>query len=138
MKTVFKNLSVSSVFSGSKSCPWDNSNFGKFGKNHNTVTVRNTETGKRTSFDFWGSIVNPEIKSDYDRLNALYCFVSDSLSGLDSFEDFCYNFGLELDEIKSLNVWKACKRSAEKFFRVSGLSVNEAYDFLNELQEIAG
>ena len=105
--------------------------------NSYTVTVKSRETGKKTSFDFWCSIASPDFEKEYDVLNALYCFVSDAISGLYSFDEFCGEFGYDTDSRKAEKVYKACKRAYAKFERVSGFSENEMYDFINELSEIA-
>ena len=133
MKATFKNFDVSAVFHGDKVSAWDSRNY-----NYSRVTVKNTTNGKETSFDFWGSIVNPVLETEYDLLNAFYCFVSDAISGLESFDYFCSEFGYDTDSMKAYKTWKACKRSFDKFKRVSALSDNDMYDFINELQEIAG
>ena len=83
------------------------------------------------------SIMNPEIDSEYDTLNAFYCFVSDALSGTYSFSEFCGEFGYDEDSRKAEQTWKACQRSLKKFERVSGYGLDEMYDFINELSEVA-
>jgi hypothetical protein len=99
--------------------------------------VKNTESGKTTRFEFWCSIMHPKFETEYDVLNAFYCFVSDALSGLYSFDEFCSEFGYDTDSRKAEKIYKACKRAYTKFERVSGFSENEMYDFINELAEIA-
>lgn len=133
MKATFKNFTISTGKRTFKPSSWDKRNTNSY-----TVTVRNTETGSRTSFDFWCSIARPTFCTEYDVLNAFYCFVSDAGCGADSFTDFCRNLGYDSDSITALKTWKACKRSLAKFLRVSGFSDDELYDFANELQEIAG
>lgn len=132
MTTTYKNFKISAEFDDLKVCNWD-----EYNDRHNKVTIKNLENGKRTSFDFWGSIMNPSLETDYELLNAFYCFVSDAVSGLDSFCDFCRNFGYDEDSRRAEKAWKACKKSLEKFERVSGFSIDEIYDFVNELSEIA-
>ena len=131
--TTYKNFKITAEFGGLKFASWD-----EYNDRHNKVTIKNLENGKRTSFDFWGSIKNPSLESDYDLLNAFYCFVSDALIGTYSFEDFCRNFGHDEDSRRAEKTWKACKKSLGKFERVSELSTDEIYDFINELSEIAG
>ena len=82
--------------------------------------------------------MHPKFESEHDVLNAFYCFVSDALSGLDSFDEFCGEFGYDTDSRKAKKVYKACKRAYEKFKRVSGFADDdEFYGFINELAEIA-
>jgi hypothetical protein len=130
--TTYKNFKISAEFDGLKVAIWD-----EYNDRHSKVTIKNLENGKRTSFDFWGSIKNPRLESDYDLLNAFYCFVSDAISGLESFENFCGEFGYDTDSRKAEKTYKLCKRAYVKFERVSGFSDDEMYNFINELSEIA-
>lgn len=132
MKANYKEFEISTRNVGGKSASWDNRNM-----NYHVVTVKNTNTGKLTRFDFWCSIAKPEFEKEYDVLNAFYCFVSDALSGLESFDNFCGEFGYDTDSRKAEKIYKACKRAYAKFERVSGYSDDEMYDFINELSEIA-
>jgi len=131
-KAAFKNICVSAVYVGDEAAPFNPANY----HNHR-VRVYNANNGKRTSFTFWASIAAPELRTRYEVLNALYCFVSDAVSGLDSFEDFCGNFGYDLDSRSAFKTWQVCQRSSAKALQVFGLSRLELYDFLNELSEIA-
>lgn len=132
MKTTYKQFAINTIYHGDKCWSCDNRNY-----NNHVVTVTNTETKKTTRFDFWCSIMRPEFESEYDVLNAFYCFVSDALSGLYSFDEFCGEFGYDSDSRKAEKIYRACKKAYEKFARVSGLSDDEMYDFINELAEIA-
>lgn len=110
-------------------------------RNKYFVYVTNTETGAKTRFTFWDSLRNTEsgVVLDGDELlTAFYYFVSDALSGSESFSDFCGEFGYDEDSRSAERIYKACKRSYESFVRVSGLPYDEIFDFANELQEIAG
>lgn len=128
--TTYKNFRISAEFDGKKVTGWDANN-----DRHNKVTVKNLDNGKRTSFDFWGTVVNPRVESEYDLLNAFYCFVSDALAGVDSFENFCSEFGYDTDSRNAEKIWKACKRSTDKFFNLTNYSLDMVYDFINELQD---
>ena len=108
MKTNYKEFTISAEFDGKKVAPWDNMN-----DRHSRVTVKNNETGKRTSFDFWGSVREPRLETNYSLLNAFYCFVSDGLSAVDGFENFCSEFGYDSDSRRAEKIFKACKRSEE-------------------------
>ena len=130
--TTYKNFKITAEFDGLKVASWD-----EYNDRHNKVTIKNLENGKRTSFDFWGSVRNPSLESDYDLLNAFCCFVSDALSGLYSFDEFCGEFGYDTDSRKAEKIYKACKRAYAKFERVSGFSESGLYDFINELSEVA-
>ena len=130
--TTYKNFKITAKFDGLKVASWD-----EYNDRHSKVTIKNLKNEKWTSFDFWGSIKNPRLESDYDLLNAFYCFVSDALSGLESFESFCDEFGYDTDSRKAEKIYKACKRAYTKFECISGFSNDEMYDFINELSEIA-
>lgn len=132
MKATYKQFTITTTGKFNKCWSCDDRNY-----NNHIVTVKNTESGKVTRFEFWCSIRQPEFESEYDVLNAFYCFVSDALSGLESFESFCGEFGYDTDSRKAEKIYKACKRDYAKFERVSGFSDDEMYDFINELSEIA-
>lgn len=132
MKATFKNFEVSAVYTGSKAAEWGN---GRENWNHHRIAVKNTDTGARTSFDFWASVAEPELRTEYDILNAFYCFVSDAISGDMDFSEFCGEFGYDEDSRTAEKTWKACKRSSEKMKRICDGNI---YDLANELQEVAG
>ena len=130
MKSTFKNFTISAVFHGDKVSPWGNN------YNYNKVTVVNNDNGKKTSFDFWGSLVRPEIKTDEDAKEAFYCFVSDAVSYLSTgtldsfFDEFGYNVISE--GIKAFN---GCEKAFKKLERLTGFSDDEIYSLLDELSE---
>ncbi len=132
MKTTFKNLAITSTFKNSKLAPWDEK---QQNYNNHVITVTNAETKQKISFEFWGSIMNPEIKTENELLNAFYCFVSDAVSGNDTFENFCRELGYNEDSITAEKTWKTCKKSSEKLNKIYN---GDIYDLVNELQEIAG
>lgn len=137
MKATFKNFELRDVFVGEKASLWDENNY----ENHHKIYVKNTITGASTSFDFWTSKASPRIKTEYDLLNAFYCFVSDAFAGIESFDEFCADYGYDTDSLKAYKTYKACTRSYNKFVRVSNFNFYEndnAYKFFDELQEIAG
>lgn len=110
-------------------------------RNKYFVYVTNTENGEKTRFTFWDSLNNTQrgaVLDGDELLSAFYCFVSDALSGAESFSDFCGEFGYDEDSRNAERIYKDCKRSYESFVRVSGLPYDEICDFANELQEIAG
>ena len=132
MTAKFNSFIITATYTGSKCAPWGN---GRENWNHHTVTVRNTATGKKTSFDFWASIANPELTSEYDIVNAFYCFLQDACSGSESFTEFCADFGYDEDSRSAERTWKACKRAAAKFERIAPDS--DIYELLNSMEEYA-
>ena len=133
MKTNYNEFTISARFDNSKAAIWDSANF-----NHNVVTVKNNDNGKRTTFDFWGSRVEPEVKTENDLLYVFYCFLSDAISGMSYFEAFCDDYGYDTDSRTAEKAWRACRRSWEKFFRLSGYSVDMTWGLFERLQEIVG
>lgn len=132
MKAKYKEFEITTKSLGDEPAMWDNRN-----TNYHVVTVKNKSNGKSTRFDFWCSMAQPEFKTEYDVLNAFYVFVSEALSGLGTFSNFCYEFGYDTDSRKAEKTFRACQKSFEKFKNVSGYSIEEMYNFINELSEIA-
>lgn len=132
VKATYKNFLVTAVFKGDKPREWGS---GTTNTNNYKVTVKNTETGAKTKFDFWSSISSPKMEKEYDVLNAFYCFVSGSVSGDQSFEDFCGELGYDADSITAKKTWKACKKSLVK---LGGIYDGDIYDLVSELSEVAG
>ncbi len=131
-KARFSTFIITATYTGSKAAPWSGNTENY---NHHVVTVRNTETGKKTSFDFWASIANPVLETEYDIINAFYCFLSDACSGSETFRDFCGDFGYDEDSRTAERVWKACKRAAAKFERIApGVDL---YDLINSMEDYA-
>lgn len=132
VKATYKNFQIIAIFKGDKE--WNADNLHR-NSNNWKVTVKNTETGEKAKFDFWSSIASPNLKTEYDILNAFYCFVSDAVSGDQPFEHFCGELGYDTDSINAKRTWKACKKSLEK---LGGIYDGDIYDLVNELSEIAG
>ena len=133
METTFKNFKINAEYTGSKKADWGNDAPENW--NHHNVTVTNTETENEIEFDFWASIAKPELESEYDILNAFYCFISDAISGTYTFEEFCSEFGYDEDSRRAEKIWKECKKSYGKLISIFD---GDIYDLVNELQEIAG
>lgn len=129
IKTSYQHFTVSAVYLGNKTAPWTSNHY-----YNSRVTVYNRHTGKRTNFEFWGSLMQPELCTRYDLLNALYCFVSDAVSGNQDFADFCTEFGYKQDSIKAYRTWKACRQALLKLRRILD---TDLYHFCNALAEQA-
>lgn len=106
--------------------------------NHFKVTVKNTDSKTRISFDFYGSYAdwqNGVIElCQSDLKHALYSFISDSEAGTKEFEEFCSELGYDTDSRKAEKIHKACIKSFEKLEKL-GISESEMYDYLNELND---
>ena len=133
MTHIFKNFRITSRRAEAKNPIWDET--GSRTHCHHVVTVTNTETRIHTTFDFWTSLAEPEIRTEYDLMNAFRCFVDDAVSGEYSFEDFCSEFGYDEDSRKAEKAWKSCRRSAKKLNRLT--SGADAYELLEDLEEYA-
>ncbi len=126
-KATFKNFTVKATFKGDKKATWSDNNF-----NNNMVTITNNETKRRVSFEFWGNMMSPELKSEYDLLNAFYVFVCDAVSGTDNFESFCREFDYDNDSRAAEKIYNKCKKSTVKLLKIYD---GDLYDLLNELGE---
>jgi hypothetical protein len=106
--------------------------------NRFTVTVTNKENGDVIDFDFYGSHHDYENnKSELsveDLKHAFYSFISDSLSGLQDYEDFCKEFGYDEDSRKAFAIHEACIESFEKTEEL-GITEEELYELANELND---
>lgn len=121
-------FTISSSFTGNKLAPWDEK---KQNYNHHSISVRHN--GGRLKFDFWGSMVSPQISSESDLQHAFYCFLSDAISAKEGFESFCSEFGYDNDSRKAERIYKACERSLSKLERIYS---GDVYNLINEVQEI--
>lgn len=101
----------------SKPAAWDEKH--PYEHPHYRVTVK-TEKG-RASFDFWGSYNDYQTGEESEPADALACFASDAMAGMESFEEFCSGFGYDTDSRKARKIWKSCKNAATKAERL-GLS----------------
>ena len=69
MRTQYKQFRITSTFLNDKLWSADDKmqNY-----NNHLVTIVNTETHKKTAFEFWGSIMNPEITTENELMFAFY------------------------------------------------------------------
>jgi hypothetical protein len=139
MKTIynFKNYSVTAKLKAEGvKFPFDTK--GSYNHNKFSVRVKNTYTGDRTSFDFFGS------ENDYnngkvelyeeDLKHAFYCLISDSLSAVNDFEEFCSEFGYDVDSRTAERIYKGCKKQYSKAIKLVD-SESDLYDLANELND---
>ena len=85
-------------------------------------------------FEYWSSIMNPEIQNENDLFNAFHSFVSDGLSGLLSFEDFCLELGYDSDSISHKKIHDSCVESYQKLIDVFGSeeTIEIVYSYMTE------
>ena len=134
MRTQYKNFKIMSCFKGDKLWSADER---QQNYNNHIITVINTDTNKKTNFEFWGSIINPEIQTEQELLFAFYCFLSDGNGAQYGFEEFCSEFGYDTDSRKAYKIFKVCEKSLAKAERI-GIDEDAACDIINDLQENHG
>ncbi len=104
--------------------------------NNNVFAVTVTNGGMAETFDYHISIPDPEkgkkALSDEDHILAFYCFLGDAISGSQSCEVFCTEFGYDEDSRKAEKIWKACQEAARK---ADNLSIGDLYQVSNYIQE---
>ena len=128
----FRHFRVSAEYVGNEAAPFNADNY----HNHRVVVV-NRVNRRRVTFTFWASIMQPELCSRYDVLNAFYCFLSDAASGLLSFADFCREFGYDTDSRTAYRTWQACQRASRKALRLLDGTESDLYALLNQLIQVA-
>lgn len=132
MKTTIETkqgkFTINSQYKGDKAAPWNDKN-----QNWNNHIVTVTHNKRKLSFDFWVSIMNPEIQNDKENISAFQCFVSDALSAKESFEYFCSEFGYDTDSRNAERIYKACEKALRKLERIF---TGDIYDLANELSEL--
>lgn len=132
MKATFNNFEITATYTGSKPAPWGDTMPKNW--NHYRITVKNTNNGKRTGFDFWASIAKPKLTTEHDVLDAFRCFINDALAGEMDFTEFCGELGYDEDSRTAERTWKACKRSANKLRRIYD---GDLYELINSLENWA-
>ena len=128
LKTKFKQFKIKASYKGNKKASWGDN------WNNYMITVTNTETNQKITFEFWASIAKPELKTEYDILNAFYCFVSDAIAGSYTFEEFCSEFGHNNDSRQAEKIYRKCKKQLEKLKKIYD---GDIYELANELQKVA-
>jgi hypothetical protein len=103
---------------------------------HYKITVKRDSS--RRMFDYYSSINDyqngkKELEEN-DLKFALECILSDAIAGLDTFSNFCSEFGYDENSRNAEKVWKACKRSSAKLLSL-GLLESQLYDYINEIRE---
>ncbi len=115
-------------------CEKDNPYWDASANQHNRVSVMNCNTRKRFSFDFWGSIREPNAEDKAGIIDAIYGYASDGLAFRNSrnFLDFCGEFGYDEDSRKAEKIYKACEKADERLSRIFGDDYGFLVDFDGE------
>lgn len=107
--------------------------------NKYNITITNMETKQRTSLKFYGSQAdwqNGKIDfNDQELIFCLYCLLNDALSGYNSFDYFCSEFGYDTDSISANRTYKACMRSSVKAEKIGFENEEDLCEVLNYLSE---
>lgn len=128
IETTFKNFELRATHTGEKNAGW---NDGQDRTHcHHVIRVKNMETKKFFSFDYWTSLANPEIDDEKEVLQAFECFLNDCLVATDTLENFTSEFGYEEKEAR--RIYAVCGRSLKKMERIYE---GDLYDLYNELNE---
>jgi isopropylmalate/homocitrate/citramalate synthase len=130
ISTTFKQFEIKASYKGDKKWNDDTNNW-----NNHMIKVTNTETKQSIAFEFWSSIVKPEITEEKEVLFAFECLILDSIAGDKYFEDFCSEFGYDTDSRKAEKIHKKCIKQLEKLKKIYD---GDIYELVNELQEVAG
>lgn len=62
----------------------------------------------------------PAITKDPSAADVIYCLCSDARAGELTFEEFCSEFGYDVDSRKAERTWRACRETAPKLRRLLG------------------
>lgn len=103
------------------------------------ITVTNTETKKRTWFNFYGSAHDCELNkielNDRELLFCFRCLIDDAILGIDSYEDFCSNLGYDEDSRRAERIYKQCEKQVKKNENI-GIYEDDLYKIINELSNM--
>ena len=112
-----------------KAAPWE-----VHGINYNVIISRN---GEETVTNYWDSQHNAENGIDPDPLNALHCILSDHMVAINSrdWQDVASDFGYE-HENEAKRVYNACVRQWKAAQEQLGMTEDEVFSLLDEMQEL--
>ena len=130
VKIFHSDLTITAVFKGNrKKARSSVENW-----NNHRILMRNNKTKQQSSFDFWGSIEHPEIKSKKRLLKVFIRFVSHAISGEYDLYEFCNKSGYgDADIGKAHRVWRMCQRHNAKLKKVYD---GDMRDLLNDLKQM--
>ena len=132
MKATWHEFQVSAIYKGDKGAGWATERLPE-NYNRHIVTVRNTQTGTATRFDYWTSMAQPDMRSTKDALLAFLAFVDDALAGEQGFDEFAREFGYEKPS-EAYRAWHGCVLAHKKLGRILG--GRDRYELANALREL--
>lgn len=114
-------ITIAIVLSGTKEAPWQPAG------HHYVVTLQ--RTGKRLSFDFWGSSADKCKGVDPTAYDVLACISSD-VHCPETFADFCADYGYDEDSRKAEQTFRKCSAFAK---RLRAFFTEEEQEQLSEI-----
>jgi len=109
--------------------------------NHFKISVvkhRREDPDILITFDFYGSQHDHDKgKTDLNRtdlIGAFSCFLEDSISGTQSFKEFCSEYGYDEDSMRAFKIYQQCQEQLEKAKKI-GLNEHSLYVLVNKLRE---
>ena len=128
-KATYKNIDIFWIYKGVNYTPSFKAKTYDY-----VITLKNKDTKKFTRFLYHEGLGNK--KGAIDWKSVLDCIFSDmcAYTGTIDFYDFCADFGYDVYEKNSQNIYKACKSTFNKLSRI-GIDTdfcNEFTDFLND------
>lgn len=127
IETTFKNFELRATYTGKKNPIW------RDGQDrthcHYVIRVKDMETKKFFSFDYWTSLASPEINGEKEILKAFELFLDDCLIATDTVENFIYNNEFDTEK-EARRIYAACSRSLKKMQRLYDESI---VDLANDL-----
>jgi hypothetical protein len=106
---------------------------------HDHYLVSIAYDNNKAEFDFYGSSSDYEkqnlLNKKSDLLNALDCFIGDSLTGLMSFNDFCNEFGYDEDSRSAERIHNLCKETTIKTMKL-GFNESDLYNLSNIIHDM--
>lgn len=105
---------------------------------HNQFKIIVSVNGMADVFKYYGSMADYEAgKQDLTKEDlkwAFRCIIEDGNSGTMNFEEFCDEFGYDIDSRRAERIWNECVNTMEKLIDL-GINTVEFSDILNELSE---
>lgn len=129
LTTTYKNFELRAILTQKKNVTWKDEQDRTHC--HYVIRVKNTDTKLLCTFDYWTSLIKPEINSDKEILQAFGCFLDDCLVATDTLENFISHNDFKTNKEAS-RAYAICARSLKKINR---LYDNSLADLANELQE---
>lgn len=130
-KTTFKNFELRATHTGEKNPMWNDGSDRTHC--HHVIRVKDMETKKFFTFDYWTSLVSPEISREKEILQAFEFFLDDCLVATDTVENFMRDS--EYEEKEARRIYTVCSRSLKKIERLYEDSI---VDLANELSDRIG